>query len=171
MGTTERTPVQVGCIRHTRPDHLAHPVKEFPQATLPLRGVFAYQGSVRDHSGPLLVTHLTGRGIACHPHTRAALSSKVQASSRMKFFQELNIANTGISTTVQRTLTSLPVSASYACNGLSLLVRHSGSLLPMVPSLNIFVCGGIGLPRPPIVKRWAKDSRFGRRSTTLALAA
>jgi putative transposase len=47
---------------------------------------------------------------------------------------------------------------------LSLLVRPSGSLLPLVPSRNIFVRSGIGLPRPLIVKRGAKDSRAGRRS-------
>jgi hypothetical protein len=54
--------------------------------------------------------------------------------------------------------------ASGVCDGLSLLVRPSGSLLPTVLSRSTSVRGGIGLPCPPIGKRCRKDSRPGRRS-------
>ena len=64
-----------------------------------------------------------------------------------------NIVSTATSITVQRTLTSLLVSASGACNYLSLPATPSGSFPPMVLLLNTSVRAGIDLLRPLIVKR------------------
>jgi putative transposase len=57
-----------------------------------------------------------------------------------------------------------PVSASDACNALSLPVMPSAFSLPMVPSPNTSVHAGIGFPPPPTVKSSETDFRAGRRS-------
>lgn len=104
------------------------------------------------------------KGLTTYRGSSFSTNSRAMEPPNAKFFQESNIASTGISTTGRRTPTSPRADGSGACSGSNHRATPNGFSRPLVPSPSTSVRAGIDSPCLPIVRRCRTDSRAGGRS-------